>query len=1087
MEYSVNLDLIRNSLRKLAFENFQYFQRSREMGQIDAAIFYIRITLGLCPQKHPDRSETLDDLGMFLHARFEQYGRIQDLEETIEQMRAALGLRPDGHPKRYATLNNLAHSLRTRFERYARTADLDEAVELRRAALELCPHGHPYRFASLHGLAASLGTRFGQYGRPADLDEAIKHSRATLALCPSGHPVRISSLTNLGLSLQILFERHGHIADLNEAIERHRAALALFPNSHPDRSLPLNNLALSLQIRFRQLGRTADLDEAIRHQRTALELCPTGHHKRPASLNNLANSLGIRFQFDGRTADLDEAIECHRAAMELLRDGHADCPASLNNLADCLRTRFEQYGQIADLDEAIEHLRVALQLFPNSHPDRSLPLNNLAVSLGIRFGQQGQTADLDEAIEHFRAALDLRPKGNHNRSSSLNNLALSLQVRFGENGQTGGLDEAVEYHRAALGLCPDGHPNRSSSLANLANSLTTRFERHGRTTDLDEAIALHRAALKLRPEGHPDHSGSLRNFALLLYSQFKTFGLMDNFDDCMQLLEDATMYKFSSLVIRLEAASQWATLAQLHAHHTVSRAYKMALQLLQRALIISPTLHAQHDFLKRKNPYSHHRTFTRDAVANAVKENNLEEAIEILEQGRGLLWSQMRGFRMPLDLLAETNRELADRFRNVSNRLEGLVTSSTGLQPESTAAGIGSSVLDIYRERKMSEERLRLKRQLSNEQEEIITEIRGIPGFKDFLTATPFKILQGGGASEGPIIVVNHSRFRSDALIMLARGDLPVVCVPLDGEFYEDSIELYTKLLKTRQRCTASSSEYDEVLREAMKMLWDRAVSKVVNKLEELGITEGVRLWWCPTSVLSALPFHSAGPFNDADGTTKYLLDKYVSSYTPTLGTLINARLDGHGGEPNALIVGDTSLPSAKDEIRKIKNCGIMTRLLSSNASHDALIKELRKTTWVHFVCHGGLDPKPFNSSFKVSDRGLTWLDIIQANLPSAEFAFLSACHTAEQPHDGTHDEVLHLAAAMQFSGFRSVIGSMWELLDVDGPFFAKTVYEYMSDCDEGEAMHKRAAAGLRKAAVELKERPGIQTERWVNLIHIGV
>ena len=62
----------------------------------------------------------------------------------------------------------------------------------------------------------------------------------------------------------------------------------------------------------------------------------------------------------------------------------------------------------------------------------------------------------------------------------------------------------------------------------------------------------------------------------------------------------------------------------------------------------------------------------------------------------------------------------------------------------------------------------------------------------------------------------------------------------------------------------------------------------------------------------------------------------------------------------------------------------------------------------------------------------------------------------------------------------------MWELLDVDGPFFAKTVYEYMLNCDEGEVKYKRAAAGLRKAALELKERADIQTERWVNLIHIG-
>ena len=62
----------------------------------------------------------------------------------------------------------------------------------------------------------------------------------------------------------------------------------------------------------------------------------------------------------------------------------------------------------------------------------------------------------------------------------------------------------------------------------------------------------------------------------------------------------------------------------------------------------------------------------------------------------------------------------------------------------------------------------------------------------------------------------------------------------------------------------------------------------------------------------------------------------------------------------------------------------------------------------------------------------------------------------------------------------------MWELLDKDGPFFAKTVYEYMRDCDEDGVRYKRAAAGLCKAAAELRAREGIETERWVNLVHIG-
>ncbi|EJC99004.1 uncharacterized protein FOMMEDRAFT_113608 [Fomitiporia mediterranea MF3/22] len=1088
---------------------------------------HFRAAVQLRPVGHPNRSGSLNNLAATLLSRFKQLGRTTDLDEAIEHHRAALKLRPNGHPDRPMSLNNLANSLESRFKQHGSTVDIEEAIEHHRTALRLCPHGHPDCSMFLSNLAASLVTRFERGGRPADLDEAIVHHRSALKLRPNGHPNRLLSLSNLASSLATRFEQYGQTADLDEAIEHNRVSLELCPDNHPDRSAFLNNLANSLQARFKQNGQAADLDEAIEHHRAALHRRPNGHPRRFASLNSLANCLQFRFQQHGRTADLDGAIKLYRTALELLPDSHPDRSTSLNGLAVALQRRFEQHGKIADLDEAIEHHRAVLHLRPNGHPNRSMALDNLANSLLMRYEQNRQTMDLDEAIEHHRAALQLRPDGHPERAGTLNDLASSLHARFVQNGQTVVLDEAIEHERVALDLRPDGHPGRLTSLNNLATSLIARFEQHGLITDLDEAIRClrtavellpdgnpgrstclnnlacslrtkferhrltadldeaiehHRTVLQLCPDGHPDHSRSLRNLAVSLFSRFKKFGLRDDFEECIQLLERAAEHKFSSLFMRLTSASQWARFARSHAHHTTSRAYKVAMLLLQRNTTVNPTLRAQHEFLKERRSF---RTLALDAAAYAVEENKLGEAVEILEQGRGLLWSQMRGFRTPLDRLAETNGKLADRFRDVSLQLENLATSSPAMLSNSSAIENGSPMLD---------------KQLSTEQEEIIGEIRQIPGLEGFLAATPFNVLQQA-ASEGPVIVVNHSEYRSDVLIVLSHEDLPVICLPLDEEFGKDSFELCVKLLEARRQLKVDSLEYDEILRQAMKMLWDRIVFKVVARLEELGITKGARMWWCPTSVLSALPFHAAGPFRDANGTVKYLLDDYVSSYTPSLGALASARSRENVGnprmlivsepvvrEPVVLIVGDTSLESADKEIRNIRSCrGVRTKV-RCNASRDAVIKALRKTSWVHFACHGRLNSKPFDSAFKLSDCGLTLLDIVQANLPNAEFAFLSACHTAEQPHDGMHDEVLHLAAAMQFSGFRSVIGSMWELLDVDGPFFAKVVYEHMCSCKESEATYKRAAAGLRKAAVKLKleGRDEIRTERWVNLIHIG-
>jgi CHAT domain-containing protein len=68
---------------------------------------------------------------------------------------------------------------------------------------------------------------------------------------------------------------------------------------------------------------------------------------------------------------------------------------------------------------------------------------------------------------------------------------------------------------------------------------------------------------------------------------------------------------------------------------------------------------------------------------------------------------------------------------------------------------------------------------------------------------------------------------------------------------------------------------------------------------------------------------------------------------------------------------------------------------------------------------------KPFEAGFELhGHERLTLLDIVPSHLLTAEFAFLSACHTAEVTEGSIMVEGLHLAAAVQYCGFRSVVGT---------------------------------------------------------------
>ncbi|KAL5525273.1 hypothetical protein ACEPAF_9143 [Sanghuangporus sanghuang] len=942
-------------------------------------------------------------------------------------------------------------------------------------------------------LALFFETRYTQRGEASDLEKAIMMSRGALELCPGDHPLRSLSLYNLASCLSKHFKHSRHAEDLEEAILLHRAALKLRPEGHSDHCISLNNLASSLWTRFDHRGRMEDLEEAISLLHAALVPLPVGHPLRPTSLSNLALYLSTRFKYGGHVEDLEEAISVIRAALELLPEGHSNRPTSLNNLASSLSTRFDHRGRMEDLEEAISLLRAALGLLPVCHPLRPACVNNLALYLSTSFKHSGRAEDLEEAISILRVTLELLPESHLYRFTVLNNLALSLSTRFNHERRTEDLQEAISLLRAVLVLLPEGNLLRSTLSSNLALYLWTRFEHQGWTEDLEEAISLHRTSVELLPEGHPHHSTSLGNLAIALYARFMKDGRTDDLEESVQSLNRAAVHTFSSFSTRLGAVRRWTKMARCHGHQSLPEAHRIAMSLLQRVLTIRPTLSAQHRLLSSD---SHYQSLALDAAADSIDNGDFPQAIEFLVQGRALLWSQLRVIRAPQEQLSRSNKALAERFERCNCRLEALIASA-----ESSTFGLGQDgsvvrAVSTSQGQNLVDEMLVQMRQLHEEQEAIITDIRRMPGFENFLRAAPFEVIQQA-ASEGPVIILNHSKYRCDALILLPRGNNPCVCIPLDEDFHTDTVELHGVLSQVRREFRVASCEYDEILRRVMKTLWDRVVSKVVQGLKEIGIMEGSRIWWCPTSVLSAFPFHAAGPYEDAAGNTKYLLDDYISSYTPTLTSLINARSEIQNGNKRMLFVGDTKLASAKKERDAVRrSCRIDKQLLDEQATPDAVLRMLRRVQWVHFVCHGLLDEEPFSSSLKLHGGGLTLLDIARANLPNAELAFLSACHTAEQAPKSALDEALHLAAAMQFCGFRSVVGTMWQLLDKDGPYLASAVYWYlMRDLEDGEVRFKRAAAAVREAALRLRERGDegpdgrkveIMAERWVNLVHIG-
>ena len=186
------------------------------------------------------------------------------------------------------------------------------------------------------------------------------------------------------------------------------------------------------------------------------------------------------------------------------------------------------------------------------------------------------------------------------------------------------------------------------------------------------------------------------------------------------------------------------------------------------------------------------------------------------------------------------------------------------------------------------------------------------------------------------------------------------------------------------------------------------------------------------------------------------------------------------------------SLPGVNEEIKVIRSLReqiTVTDLISSEATPSSVVEGLRGNQFAHFACHGVLDAgKPFDASFILHGGShLTLLDIVQSQLPNVGFAFLSCCHSAEITDDGIPDEMLHLAAAMQSCGFRSVVGTMWKMADTDGQDLATSLYKSLfSSQEEGVPYYERAARSLRNATQKLPRKRGVTLERWVKFVHFG-
>ena len=996
------------------------------------------------------------------------------------------------HPLRPVWLSGLAVARQQRYGLLDDVRDLNTSIVQYAHAIFLPFHfsaeGGPNLLQVFYYLAGTIFVRAFKFKQPSDIAHCLNYLRYLRgqSLQPFGTTDNeVTGLLVRALALQVHLEP-GHGMQVVEEMSVLCRELLVSDFSEEYLKVILTDLA-----------------EAIAHVMTLRDQlsqkvidCLREANTRLPDLHEISCVLfaSLDWRFDATTSndDYEDALAALNKMIASRPRAGGPYPYVVGALgagAMLANTQLSRYGNPEYLMEAIFRYRAWLRGMSHDDPQRSRVIWSLERLERRRFGAFGITSGLPEAgtggpkfdpyLLSNVAASVVESNGNWAPSMTGKYYTQLVEAIYSMHFITDltDIEEAIKHCRTLLACFRSTDPIIPFITFMLGELLSRAFEHTGNADYLNESIAVRRDVVNM-----PDAQWTrLRTIWKLISSLFARFLLSrdkKDIDETLQLYPIAAAELNANVPDRFAISHEWARIARALNHPCTSTAYEFAISLMQESLAFAPTLEIQH-FRLVSNRYDY-EALPLDHASYLIHMGQLKLAIETLERGRGLLWSEMRGLRTSIIQLHGADSLLAERFAAVNQELGELTTSISPTvwvdDDQETMDPFGRLVVK--------------QRKLFDERNNLISQIQALPGFERFSMAPSFDTLRSV-AAHGPVIIINHCKSRSDVIILLHHS--PPSLIPMTSDFYSRANGMRDRLLGARKE-GLDSMEYEDALGSVLWELYDLVGRPVIKRLDVLHVPEQSRVWWCPTSVFCSLPLHAMGPIRSDGHVGLYFSDLYIPSYTPTLSALIEARKPGTQifDEPSILLVAqpDAELSGALQEMLVVQaNCPSVTTLIGDTAAPTAVMEHLRDHRFAHISCHGELEiGKPFNASFKLY-RGsrLTLLDIVRSQLPDAEFAFLAACHTAELTEESIADEGLHLTGAVQYCGFRSVVGTMWAMADIDGPDLAGSFYRTVfADRWEGVPYYERTAEALRDAVRSLRRKRNMRLERWVNFVHYG-
>lgn len=512
--------------------------------------------------------------------------------------------------------------------------------------------------------------------------------------------------------------------------------------------------------------------------------------------------------------------------------------------------------------------------------------------------------------------------------------------------------------------------------------------------------------------------------------------------------------------------------------------------------------------------------FAAEAASVSLGLGDVEGALQRVEFGRGLILGNLIDRRDDLAALREKRADLAAVYEHLRDSALRTIEADT---EEGQDWG------------PLAEGRVEARSQLRACEDEI----RRVPGLENFQKPPSAAELRRS-AADGPVIIVNFTEIRADAIIVTKDA---LVSISLS-----DMLKTWPRKSKARRAGTGQVAaragrpvESDFKLPNKVKpltWLWKSCVAPVLRKLQDLGALPSdlgpddappPRVWWIGTGMASSLPFHAADDFEKLLGlqepdeqqafweSRSTCLDCVTPSYTPTIKALQYARRRAHtaalGARPTIAVVTMPSTPGLEDlkgvqeektAIQGAAAPGFRIDVSLQGPSAEQVLRHLPTSPVMHFACHGTADRADPDASHVLLRRRnaagewvadpLTVRMILDSTTQDGQHAtgnwlvYLSACSTAQNQARDMNDEGLHLAGAFQAAGFAHAVGALWRADDETCVEMARAFYEALCTAGTGTGVVPRFGVvhAWRKAVLDIRAKHYEDPNLWAPFVHFG-